>query len=45
MDIEDKTARITEFFHRLDDVLDITAQQLCERYNFQKTALKSSFLY
>ena len=43
MDIEDKTARITEFFHRLDDVLDITAQQLCERYNFQKTALKKQF--
>ena len=43
MDVEDKTARITEFFHRLDDVLDITAQQLCERYNFQKTALKKQF--
>ena len=43
MDIEDKTSRITEFFHRLDDVLDITAQQLCERYNFQKTALKKQF--
>ena len=43
MDIEDKAARITEFFHRLDDVLDITAQQLCERYNFQKTALKKQF--
>ena len=43
MDVEDKAARITEFFHRLDDVLDITAQQLCERYNFQKTALKKQF--
>lgn len=43
MDIEDKDDRITEFFHKLDHVLDITAKQLCERYNFQKTALKKQF--
>ena len=43
MDIENKEQRITEFFHKLDHVLDITAQQLCERYNFQKTALKKQF--
>ena len=28
---------------KLDRVLDITAKQLCERYNFQKTALKKQF--
>ena len=38
MDIDNKNERITEFFHKLDRVLDVTAQQLCERYNFQKTA-------
>lgn len=43
MGIENKEARITEFFNKLDHVLDITAQQLCERFNFQKTALKKQF--
>ncbi len=43
MDIDNKNERITEFFHKLDRVLDITAQQLCERYNFQKTALAKQF--
>ena len=43
MDIEDQNDRIQAFFHKLDKVLDITAKQLCERYNFQKTALKKQF--
>ena len=43
MDIDNKNERITEFFHKLDRVLDVTAQQLCERYNFQKTALAKQF--
>lgn len=43
MGIENKEARITEFFNKLDHVLDITAQQLCERFDFQKTALKKQF--
>ncbi|MGM9735399.1 MAG: anaerobic ribonucleoside triphosphate reductase [Candidatus Cryptobacteroides sp.] len=43
MGIEDKQERIAAFFHRLDWALDITAKQLCERFNFQKTALKKQF--
>jgi len=39
MDIEDKEERITYFFKKLDEVLDITARQLCARYDFQKTAM------
>ena len=43
MMIKDKNERITKFFNRLDQILDITAQQLCERYDFQKTALAKQF--
>ncbi|MGN1211686.1 MAG: anaerobic ribonucleoside triphosphate reductase [Candidatus Cryptobacteroides sp.] len=43
MQIEDRNDRIAAFFHKLDWALDITAKQLCERYNFQKTALKKQF--
>ncbi len=43
MKIEDKNDRIQAFFERLDWALDITAKQLCERFNFQKTALKKQF--
>ena len=39
----DKNERIRMYFEKLDRVLDITAKQLCERYNFQKTALKKQF--
>ena len=39
----DKNERIRMYFEKLDSVLDITAKQLCERYNFQKTALKKQF--
>ncbi len=43
MGIEDKAERIERFFERLDEVLEITATQLCERYDFQKTALAKQF--
>lgn len=43
MGIEDKNERIQAYFHKLDWALSITAKQLCERYNFQKTAMKKQF--
>lgn len=43
MNIADKHERIDKFFHRLDQVLDITARQLDERFQFQKTALAKQF--
>ncbi len=43
MNVPDKNERIKTFFHKLDWALDITAKQLCERYNFQKTATKKQF--
>ena len=43
MDIKDRQERIGTFFKKLDTVLDLTAKQLCERFDFQKTALKKQF--
>ncbi len=43
MPIEDKEARINAFFAKLDEVLNITAKQLHERYKFQATALAKQF--
>ena len=43
MPIEDKEARINAFFAKLDEVLNITAKQLHERYKFQSTALAKQF--
>ena len=43
MEIADKTQRIERFFVKLDELLEITAKQLCDRYNFQKTALVKQF--
>lgn len=43
MNVQDKEERIERFFQKLDEVLDITAQQLNERFNFQKTALAKQF--
>ena len=40
MNIEDKNYRIERFFSKLDELLEITAKQLCDRYDFQKTALR-----
>ena len=43
MNIENKTTRIDKFFAKLDEILEITAKQLCDRYEFQKTALRKQF--
>ncbi|MDE5791169.1 MAG: anaerobic ribonucleoside triphosphate reductase [Muribaculaceae bacterium] len=43
MNIQDKEERIAKFFEKFNDVLDITALQLNERYEFQKTALAKQF--
>ena len=43
MGIEDKQERIGKFFEKLDWAMNISAKQLCERFNFQKTALKKQF--
>lgn len=42
-EIKDKETRINTFFAKLDSILEITALQLHERYNFQKTALAKQF--
>ena len=42
-DIEDKSRRIDKFFEKLDKVLELTARQLDERFQFQKTALAKQF--
>ena len=43
MNIADQNQRIEHFFSKLDELLEITAKQLCERYDFQKTALRKQF--
>lgn len=43
MNIKSKEERIAQFFAKLDNVLDITAQQLHERFMFQKTAVAKQF--
>ncbi|MBP5290612.1 MAG: anaerobic ribonucleoside-triphosphate reductase, partial [Paludibacteraceae bacterium] len=43
MDIKDKEARINAFFAKLDNLLEITALQLHQRYEFQKTAMAKQF--
>ena len=43
MGIEDKQQRIDMFFAKLDNILDITAKQLDERFQFQKTAMAKQF--
>ena len=43
MEIEDKAQRIEKFFVKLDELLEITAKQLCDRFDFQKTALAKQF--
>lgn len=43
MNILDKEERVERFFKKLDEVLDITARQLCDRFDFQKTALAKQF--
>ncbi|MCH5176176.1 MAG: anaerobic ribonucleoside triphosphate reductase [Prevotellaceae bacterium] len=41
--IENKEERINAFFAKLDNLLDITARQLNDRYQFQKTAYVKQF--
>ena len=43
MSIIDPEERVARFFQKLDEVLEITARQLCERYDFQKTARAKQF--
>ena len=43
MNIRDKEERIAKFFVELDRVLEVAARQLCDRYDFQKTALAKQF--
>ncbi|MDE6756934.1 MAG: anaerobic ribonucleoside triphosphate reductase [Muribaculaceae bacterium] len=43
MQIMEPDERIARFFSKLDEVLEITARQLNDRYNFQKTALAKQF--
>ena len=43
MNIENKEERVNAFFAKLDKTLDVTAKQLVERYDFQKTAFAKQF--
>lgn len=43
MDVKDKEQRIAKFFSKLDDMLEITAKQLDDRFQFQKTAYAKQF--
>lgn len=43
MNIEDQEQRINRFFAKLDHMLDVTANQLNDRFNFQKTAFAKQF--
>ena len=43
MGIEDKQKRIDSFFAKLDNMLEITAKQLDDRFQFQKTAFAKQF--
>ena len=43
MEIANKEERISLFFAKLDNILDITARQLHERMEFQKTAFAKQF--
>ncbi len=43
MGVKDKEQRVNLFFSKLDNMLEIAAKQLDDRYNFQKTALAKQF--
>ena len=43
MKVEDKEERINLFFAKLDNMLDVAARQLNDRFNFQKTAFAKQF--
>lgn len=42
-DIEDQEEKIEKFFRKLDKCIDVTAEQLYDRYMFQRSALKKQF--
>lgn len=43
MNIRDRNERLEKFFSELDRIMEITARQLNDRYDFQKTALAKQF--
>ena len=43
MAIQNLSERVERFFAKLDEVLEITARQLCDRFDFQKTAYAKQF--
>lgn len=43
MSIKDEKERIDSFFKKLDNMLELTARQLCDRFDFQKTAKVKQF--
>ena len=43
MKIEDREQRIAQFFAKLDNMLEVAAKQLDERFQFQKTAYAKQF--
>ena len=43
MPIKNPVERIDAFFRKLDNMLEVTARQLCDRFDFQKTALVKQF--
>lgn len=43
MNIKDEEQRIAAFFAKLDNLLELTARQLHERFEFQKTAFAKQF--
>ena len=43
MGVADEQERVDAFMGKLDNMLDVAARQLCERYEFQKTAFAKQF--
>ena len=43
MNIEEKDERIAKFFKKLETCINVTADQLYDRYSFQRSALKKQF--
>ncbi len=43
MVIKEQEERLRRFFGKLDEILEITARQLCDRFDFQKTAMVKQF--
>ncbi len=43
MAIQNHEERIARFFSKLDEMLEVTARQLCDRFDFQKTAYAKQF--